>query len=114
MPAATLPQLASGSVFLTDGGLETTLVFLDGMDLPDFASFPLLDSDAGRAHLDRYFAPYLDLAEQHGSGFVLDTVTWRANPDLGTRLGYDERALAEVNFTDRSTTQLVWPGPDPP
>jgi len=97
MTAPTLPQLIGDSTFLTDGGLETTLVFLDGMELPDFASFPLLGSEDGRAHLDRYFAPYLDLAERTGAGFVLDTATWRANPDWGARLGCDEATLAEVN-----------------
>jgi homocysteine S-methyltransferase len=92
-----LPQLTGDSVYLTDGGLETTLVFLDGMSLPDFASFPLLASNDGRSHLDRYFAPYLDLAESTGAGFVLDTPTWRANPDWGARLGCGEATLAEVN-----------------
>src|SRR5689334_9557963 len=94
---ATLPLPDSGPVYLTDGGLETTLVFIDGLDLPEFASFPLLGSEDGRAHLDRYFKPYLDTAERSGTGFVLDTVTWRANPDWGARLGCDAHALAEVN-----------------
>lgn len=97
MTAPTLPQLTGDSTFLTDGGLETTLVFLDGMELPDFASFPLLGSEDGRSHLDRYFAPYLELAERTGAGFVLDTATWRANPDWGARLGCDQATLAEVN-----------------
>jgi S-methylmethionine-dependent homocysteine/selenocysteine methylase len=96
MPA-TLPLSQDGSVYLTDGGLETTLVFLDGIELPDFASFPLLASEDGKAHLDRYFAPYLDTAERTGRGFVIDTVTWRANSDWGVRLGCDSHALAEVN-----------------
>jgi S-methylmethionine-dependent homocysteine/selenocysteine methylase len=94
---STLPQLTDGDFYLTDGGLETTLVFLQGLDLPDFAAFPLLDSEDGRAALDRYYAPYLDLAERVETGFVLDTPTWRANPDWGARLGYDEGALGEVN-----------------
>ena len=94
---ATLPQLTGDDVYLTDGGLETTLVFLEGLDLPDFAAFPLLDTGDGRAALDRYYAPYLDLAERSGVGFVLDTPTWRANRDWGKRLGYDDEALAEVN-----------------
>ena len=97
MAAQPLPQLTADSVYLTDGGLETTLVFLDGMALPDFASFPLLASGDGRSHLDRYFVPYLDLAERTGAGFVLDTPTWRANPDWGARLGCDEATMAEVN-----------------
>jgi len=97
MPATTLPQLTGEDVYLTDGGLETTLLFLEGLDLPDFAAFPLLDSDEGTAALDRYYAPYLDLAERVGRGFVLDTPTWRASSDWGTRLGYDDHALGEVN-----------------
>ena len=92
----TLPQL-SGPIFLTDGGLETTLVFLEGIDLPDFAAFPLLDDDDGRAALERYFAGYLDIAERYELGFVLDTATWRANGDWGARLGYDAGQLGGVN-----------------
>ena len=61
---SALPQL-SGDPFLTDGGIETTLIFHEGIDLPDFAAFPLLFHDAGRAALRRYFRPYVDLAFQH-------------------------------------------------
>lgn len=85
------------SPFMTDGGLETTLVFHDGIDLPDFAAFPLLDNVAGRSSLRRYYAPYLDIAQSRGLGIVLDTPTWRANPDWGMRLGYDGEALIEAN-----------------
>lgn len=92
----TLPQLEA-DLFLTDGGLETTLIFLEGIDLPDFASFPLLDTDVGRAALRAYYVPYLDLASRIGRGMVLDTPTWRANADWGARLGYDATALADVN-----------------
>ena len=87
----------AGRRFLTDGGLETTLVFHQGLDLADFAAFPLLDSEAGRTSLAAYYRPYLDLAERLGAGFVLDTPTWRANLDWGARLGYDAVRLAAVN-----------------
>jgi homocysteine S-methyltransferase len=97
MAASSLPQLTGDTVYLSDGGLETTLVFREGVDLPDFAAFPLLDSLDGQSRMAQYFTPYFDLAERMGTGFVLDTPTWRANPDWGTRLGYDETALAEVN-----------------
>ena len=93
----TLPQLSPGRPYVTDGGLETTLVFRDGIDLPDFAAFPLLDTDTGRAALVRYYTPYLDLAERLGVGMVVDTPTWRANLDWGARLGYDAVGLAAVN-----------------
>ena len=91
-----LPQPTSG-YFLTDGGLETTLVFLRDIELPDFAAFPLLDSDAGRRALTDYFVPYLELAERVDRGFIIDTPTWRANPDWATELGYDAAGLAAVN-----------------
>ena len=108
-----LPQLGDSGMFLTDGGLETTLLFVDGIDLPEFAAFPLLETEDGRAALDRYFAPYLDLAERRGAGFVLGAPTWRANPDWGRVLGYDETSLAAVNR--RAADYLAdlaarWPG----
>ena len=83
--------------FLTDGGLETTLIFHRGLDLPCFAAFGLLADDGGRDELRRYFTPYLDLAREHGVGFVLDTATWRANPDWGARLGYGPDDLDAAN-----------------
>jgi S-methylmethionine-dependent homocysteine/selenocysteine methylase len=93
----TLPQLMPGRPYVTDGGLETTLVFRDGIDLPDFAAFPLLDTETGRAALAGYYGPYLDLAERLGLGMVVDTPTWRANLDWGARLGYDPVSLSAVN-----------------
>ena len=92
----TLPQL-SGSVFIADGGMETTLIFRDGFDLPHFAAFTLLDDERGRAGLRAYYEPYLQVAREHGVGVVLDTPTWRANPDWGALLGYSPEQLDDVN-----------------
>ena len=92
----SLPQLGD-RVFLTDGGLETTLVFLDGIDLPSFASFPLMSNEAGRQRLRDYFGPYLAAAKTCGAGFILGSPTWRANTDWGAKLGYDRKALADIN-----------------
>lgn len=91
-----LPQL-NDELFLTDGGIETTLVFHDGVPLPHFASFHLLRDEAGAAVLRRYFERYAELARSRDVGLVLETPTWRANPDWGAKLGYDASALAEVN-----------------
>lgn len=93
----TLAQLQTTDPFITDGGLETTLTFQQGVELPDFAAFPLLDSDEGREQLTAYYTPYLDLAERLGLGLVLDTPTWRASPEWGARLGYDTDDIASVN-----------------
>lgn len=93
-----LPQMAGG-FFLSDGGLETTLVFLDGIDLPHFAAFVLLDDELGRERLKRYYVPYLEIcAEIPGAGFVLETPTWRANPDWAKLLGVDATKLVEANI----------------
>jgi S-methylmethionine-dependent homocysteine/selenocysteine methylase len=87
----------SGSTFITDGGMETTLIFHNGLDLPEFAAFVLLDEPEGVEALRAYYRAYLDLAEQRGVGIVLDAPTWRANSDWGKRLGYSAEALADVN-----------------
>jgi homocysteine S-methyltransferase len=91
-----LPQ-QRGGIFLTDGGMETTLIFHHGLELPHFAAFVLLDSADGRQHLQRYYESYLAIARDNGTGFVLDSPTWRANPDWGDKLGYDATALHSIN-----------------
>ena len=91
-----LPQLEDAT-FITDGGMETTLIFHEGLELPHFASFVLLDDEEGVRALREYFRPYVEIAREAGTGIVLDTPTWRANPDWGERLGYSPDALADVN-----------------
>ena len=94
--AQSLPQLAGG-LFLTDGGMETTLVFHDGIDLPHFAAFHLLKTADGREMTRRYYERYLAIARAAGTGFVLESPTWRASPDWGAKLGYDRREIVAVN-----------------
>jgi homocysteine S-methyltransferase len=91
-----LPQL-DGGLFLTDGGLETTLIFHEGFDLPHFAAFVLLDSDHGRKALRDYFDRYVPMAIAAGEGFILESPTRRANPDWGAKVGYGREALARNN-----------------
>ena len=91
-----LPQL-QGGFFLSDGGLETSLVFHDGIDLPHFAAFPLLRTEQGRTALERYFRNYLSVAAERDLGIVLDTATWRANPDWAVKLGVGPVELDAVN-----------------
>lgn len=91
-----LPQ-ARGELLLTDAGLETMLIFDQGVDLPDFASFPLLGTDEGRVRLRDYYCRFSALARDHGVGVVLETPTWRASADWGARLGYDHAALRALN-----------------
>lgn len=91
-----LPQL-DGGLFLTDGGIETTLIFHDGFELPYFAAFYLLKEDAGRAGLADYFRRHAEVARQAGTGFILESATWRASPDWAEKLGYSPEELQRAN-----------------
>lgn len=91
-----LPQF-DGGVFLTDGGLETTLIFHDKFELPYFAAFHLMKDAAGLQALRKYYCSYTSIACANGLGFVLESPTWRANPDWGEKLGYSNAAIADAN-----------------
>jgi S-methylmethionine-dependent homocysteine/selenocysteine methylase len=91
-----LPQL-DGDPFLTDGGIETVLIFHEGLDLPAFAAFDLLKDDAGTERLRSYYAPYVELARERRLGFVLESPTWRASPRWASELGYDLEQLDGFN-----------------
>ncbi|WP_321796854.1 homocysteine S-methyltransferase family protein [Caballeronia sp. J97] len=91
-----LPQL-DDALFMTDGGIETTLIFHDGIELPCFAAFDLLKDLAGTARLEAYFRRYASLARTERIGLVLEAPTWRANQDWGRKLGYSEAELDKVN-----------------
>ena len=98
-----LPQL-EGGLFLTDGGIETTLIYHRGLDLPAFAAFDLLKDDEGTEELRRYYAPYALLAREHGVGLVLESPTWRANPDWAAEIGY---SLDELDAVNRKAIALM-------
>ena len=60
--------LADGLLFLTDAGMETALIFHQGQELPSFATFPLLEHEAGRDALRTYYEPFLELARTRALG----------------------------------------------
>ena len=91
-----LPQLA-GDIFLTDGGIETTLIFHEGLELPYFAAFLLLQDKEGTVALRNYYARHAAVARDNGVGFILESATWRASPDWGEKLGYSSNALNDAN-----------------
>ena len=91
-----LPQL-DGGLFVTDGGIETALIFNEGIELPDFAAFDLLKRPGGEAALRKYFRAYARIAVQHRAGLILESATWRASADWGARLGYSARDLVDAN-----------------
>lgn len=91
----SLPQL-DGGFFMTDGGIETTLIFLEGQELPYFAAFGLLRTAEGQAVLRKYFRTYAKLAAKFRAGLVPETATWRANADW---------------LEDSTTTPMHWRTP---
>lgn len=91
-----LPQLGD-ALFVTDGGIETALIFNDGIELPDFAAFDLFRRAGGEIALRRYYEAYVRIAAQFGAGIVLESATWRASADWGDRLGYSRLELATAN-----------------
>jgi S-methylmethionine-dependent homocysteine/selenocysteine methylase len=91
-----LPQ-SSHKTFLTDAGIETTLIFQHNLDLPYFAAFHLLKDDAGEQALKQYFTQHISIARDHQVGFILESATWRASADWGAKLGYDAAQLAHAN-----------------
>lgn len=99
----SLPQLG-GDLYLADGGIETSLILLEGLDITDFAAFPLLGTAEGKAALRRYFRGYAEIAKRYGVGLVLESATWRANPEWGARLGFTREMLAEA---DRQAIRLL-------
>ena len=94
MPA-NLPQLER--LFLTDGGLETDLMFNRGVELPCFSAVLLLRSEEGRKALDDYFRSYLDLARRTGTGFELVSASWRASPAWAPEFGISQEELDALN-----------------
>ncbi len=92
-----LRQRTAEGIWLADGGLETTLIFHHGIDLPHFASFPLLSTAAGRAQLTRYFAGFIAEARRHRTGFMLDTVTWRSGQGWSEIMGIAPDDIDAVN-----------------
>ena len=82
-----LPQL-SGGFFLTDGGIETTLIFHEGLTLPYFAAFDLLKHAEGYAALQKYFRTYADIASATASDAF-----WRARPGVPVQIGARSSAI---------------------
>ena len=83
--------------YLSHAGLETDLIFNRGIDLPGFSSYPLVESESGRALLLEYFAEFVQLASGSGLGVILDSPTWKANRDRGAELGHTAERIMAAN-----------------
>jgi len=83
--------------FLSDGGLETYMIFEKGFTLPCFSAAVLLDTEQGRSELTSYMQRYIDLAQNTGRGFVMDVPTWRAGTAWASPLGLSLSETLAIN-----------------
>ena len=90
-----LPQL-SGDLYLTDGGIETTMIFHENIVLPHFAAFTLLNNQEGLDALTRYYESYCKIAVENNVGFILESATWRASTDWAKKLNYSKETLDQM------------------
>lgn len=95
--------------WVTDGGLETDLIFHSGVDLPEFAAYPLLDNIRGRSLLADYFSGYAAVAAAAGASLLLETPTWRANPQWVARLGGDDDVVRRITIDSAAFLAVLAP-----
>ncbi|CAF3596763.1 unnamed protein product [Rotaria socialis] len=93
---SALPQL-SNKFFITSGGMGTTLIFHEGMDLPFFASFIILKNEVRCEWLKNFYRKFVDIARKYDVGCILKTPTWRASPDWILKLGFAEQDVVDMN-----------------
>ncbi|KAA3605513.1 MAG: homocysteine S-methyltransferase [Planctomycetota bacterium] len=91
-----LPQF-SQELFLADAGIETDLIFNHGIAIREFAAHTLLETDSGRKAVASYFRGFLALAQQLGTGFILDSQTWKAHLHWAKDLACSEAELRQAN-----------------
>ncbi len=108
-----MPIPDGNRMFIGDGGLETVMIFREGLELPEFASFTLLREPQGRAALRRYYEGFLEIAAAHGTGFAFDTPTWRASEGWGRNLGLSAREIGDVNREAVAFAEEVRAGAEP-
>ena len=92
-----LPQLGT-DIFACYIGMDTELLYRDGIDLPGFASYPLLLNPEHKNLLRNYYCNLIDLARDQNVGLILDSVTWVANRDRGAELGFSPEDLKKFNI----------------
>ncbi len=101
-----LPQLGENN-YACYTGVDTDLIFNRGIDLPGFASYPLLETQEGREILRSYYADLLALARQQNVGVILDSITWAANRSRGEAIGYTPDDLKKFNLDAIEMISLV-------
>jgi len=98
MVPPTFPAQRDGTLYLTEGGIETEIMYKWGFALPHFATFPLLDKPEAMAAVRAMYRRFLDVAAKHHMSALMGGLDYRASPDWGALLGYSPDSLAEANL----------------
>ncbi len=56
-----------------------------------------MKDDKGSDAIRNYYKRYLKIAKDFNIGFILESPTWRANPDWIEKIGYPDSAISEIN-----------------
>ncbi|WP_299918646.1 homocysteine S-methyltransferase family protein [uncultured Roseobacter sp.] len=83
--------------FLVFAATGTDLIFNRGVELPGFASFPLVEDPKAQPIIVDQMRELIEVAAEHELGCIIDTLTWMANRDRAAPLGYDTERLATLN-----------------
>jgi S-methylmethionine-dependent homocysteine/selenocysteine methylase len=91
------PPQKEGRFYLSEGGTETEILYKYGFELPQFATFPLLDNPEAVSKMQGMYRNYLDVVAKHGMCALIGGLDYRASPDWAELLGYSPEALSEAN-----------------
>ncbi|WP_221934346.1 homocysteine S-methyltransferase family protein [Aliiglaciecola sp. M165] len=98
MTNINFPESRPNTIFLTEGGIETEIMYKWGFDLPHFAMFPLLENPEASETIKNMYRRYLDVVAKYGHNALIGGFDYRASPDYGKALGYSEDGLREANM----------------
>jgi S-methylmethionine-dependent homocysteine/selenocysteine methylase len=85
-------------MLLTDGAIETVLIFEMGLSLdPHLEASVLVESEAGRQALRALYQPYLDSARESGLRIQVGTPTFRCSPERIRAAGRPPEELKRLN-----------------
>lgn len=95
---SSFPEQKPGLYYLTEGGVETEILYKWGYELPHFAMFPLLERSDARSVIRDMYKRYLDVTARYGLAALMGGFDYRASPDWGAKLGYSRQGLHDATI----------------
>ena len=92
----SFPEQEPGALYLTEGGLETEIMYKYGYELPEFAMFTLLENRKAVVDMRGMFERYLETVAEHHYNALMGGIDYRASTDWAEKLGYSRHALADI------------------